>query len=487
MQQFRWLLSAAASNAQQLMTSQAFHAQVMQHLRLPLSAAADNAQQLMTSQALQSLLGPLSTGSAAGLDASALIRSLASNGGLQTSPLSGSNVFRPNLLGSGLASVPPVQSGFPQSSVTLHPLQAGQGSSSFRPGFIPSSTPASLGTPPQSLAADLASQGLPAWWSSMASFPLGGASGAPPASMANPFGSSGALGDLGLGGDGATSFQSMLMPTGSAPPAASSKDATHTNGPVSVSSPLPAGLSAITAAELGLRDDDTDLQALLMPPEGMDPPAGPSTSSSQPQSGAPIMHSTAAPNGSNAAGPSSSSDPLQLADKAAPPLTAEELKFYGAMFSQGGGVPSVPLTSPIHASTNPLAQSLGRNTLVPMSALSAEEIRMMDMVASSTPRKAGSGTVLGVSDVLAASTGMDHRGPSTSAPATSAAAVSGPVPAAAADQNAVSHGHASQLNGPTAASAQKPAEGAQQGHEQQGTTASADSGQPEGSKAPAQT
>lgn len=443
----------------------------------------------MTSQALQSLLGPLSTGSAAGLDASALIRSLASNGGLQTSPLSGSNVFRPNLLGSGLASVPPVQSGFPQSSVTLHPLQAGQGGSSFRPSFIPSSTPASLGTPPQSLAADLASQGLPAWWSSMASFPLG-TSGAPPASMANPFGSSGALGDLGLGADGTTSFQSMLMPTGSAPPATSGKDAAQTNGPVSESSPLPAGLSAMTAAELGLRDDDTDLQALLMPSEGLDPPAGPSTSSSQPQSGAPLMHPSAVAS-SNAAGPSGSGDPLQLADKAAPPLTAEELKFYGAMFNQGAGVPSVPLTSPIHASTNPLAQSVGRNTLVPMSALSAEEIRMMDMVASTTPRKAGASSGIGVSEVLSASTGMDHRGPSTSAPATSAAAVGGSEPAAAADQNAAPHGnsagHTSQLNGPTASSAQMSVEGAQQGREQQATNAPAASGHQTGSKAATQT
>ncbi|KAK9833705.1 hypothetical protein WJX74_003257 [Apatococcus lobatus] len=432
-------------------------------------SAQDAAQQLMTSQALQSLLGPLSSGSAAGLDASALIRSLASNGGLQTSPLSGSNVFRPNPLGSGLGSGPPVQSGFPQSSVTLHPLQAGQGGSSFRPGFIPSSTPASLGTPPQSLATDLASQGLPAWWNSMASFPLG-TSGAPPASMSNPFGPGSALGDLGLGGEGGNTFQSMLMPSGSMPSATAGKDTAQTNGPVSVSSPLPAGLSAITAAELGLRDDDTELQALLMPSEGLDPPTAPSISSSQPQSGPPLTSSSAAPTPA-AAGPSSSSDPLQMGDKAAPPLTPEELKFYGAMFNHGGGVPSIPLTSPIHASTNPLAQSLGRNTLVPMSALSAEEIRMMDMVASTTPSKAGASSGLGVSEVLAASAGPEHRSSSTSAPATSAAGAEGSAgTAGVADQNADLHSNtaetSAQPNGPTSSLAQKPADASEQGQEQ---------------------
>ncbi|KAK9864243.1 hypothetical protein WJX84_008802 [Apatococcus fuscideae] len=291
---------------------------------------------------------------------------------------------------------------------------ANQGVGTFRPAFIPSSTPTQLGTPPQSLAADLASQGLPAWWGSMASFPMG-SSGAPAAAGGNPFSAAGGMSDLSMP-DASASFQSMLMPMGNQAGAGPSKqDAAHTNGPNGPPSPLAPGLAPINGGELGMRDDDPDLQALLMPAEGLTPLGGPSgnapsTSASLPQNGPEATHSAAAPTSAGAAGLAGSSDPAQLPDKGAAGLTPEELKFYGDMFNQPGGVPSIPLTSPIHAglaSSNPLAQPTGRNTLVPMSALSAEEIRMMDLVAGSTPRKAGS-SGLGVE---ARSKAGDGQGP----------------------------------------------------------------------------
>ena len=361
---------------------------------------------LLSSQALQSLLGPLTTGSASGLDASALIRTLATNGGLQSSPLSGASVFRPNPLGTGLGSAS-TQSGFPSSAGSLHPLQGSQAGGNLRPGLLPSASAslgnASLSNASQSLAADLASQGLPGWWGNMSSFPLG-TSGAPSALTGNPFTSGAAgLGDLGLGTDGTDTFQSMLMPTGSQPPAAGSKDAAQPNGPDSASSPLPHGMVNMTAAELGIRDDDTDLQALLMPSEAAGSLPGPNGTAAAPSTSQhPSTHTAAAP-ASDADVPANAGDPLQPTDKAGASLTPEELKFYGEMFNQPGGVPSISLTSPIHAgSCKPISQPTGRNTLVPMSALSAEEIRMMDLVASTTPHNASS-SGMGVSDVLTAS------------------------------------------------------------------------------------
>lgn len=441
-----------------------------------------DAAQLLSNQALQSLLGPLAAGNAAGLDASALIRTLASNGGLQGSSLAASNIFRPNPLASGLGSGPPPQSGFPQSGVTLHPLQANQGVGTFRPAFIPSSTPTQLGTPPQSLAADLASQGLPAWWGSMASFPMG-SSGAPAAAGGNPFSAAGGMGDLSMP-DASASFQSMLMPMGNQAGAGPSKqDAAHTNGPNGPPSPLAPGLAPINGGELGMRDDDPDLQALLMPAEGLTPLGGPSgnapsTSASLPQNGPEATHSAAAPTSAGAAGLAGSSDPAQLPDKGAAGLTPEELKFYGDMFNQPGGVPSIPLTSPIHAglaSSNPLAQPTGRNTLVPMSALSAEEIRMMDLVAGSTPRKAGS-SGLGVGEVMSGGEAPVSQAPAAAAGTSGAAsdpnaAQQGPDAAAGtAPQPAEADGNpAAQLNGPSGPAEARSKAGDGQGPQPEGT------------------
>ena len=291
----------------------------------------------------------------------------------------------------------------------------------------------------------MASQGLPGWWGNMSGFPLG-ASSTSAALPGNAINSGGAgLADLGMGTEGADTFQSMLMPTASQPPATASKDPTQTNGPLHASSPLPHGLVNMTAAELGIRDDDTDLQALLMPSEAVGSLASPSSTNQHPST-----HSAAAP-ASDSGMPVSSSDPPQPTDKGGAPLTPEELKFYGEMFNQPGGVPSISLTSPIHAgglvSSTPLSQPTGRNTLVPMSALSAEEIRMMDLVASNTPHNPGS-SGMGVSEVLAASAAPEAQGGLTKQQPAGASRHAGQDGSA---HNNADNAAAQHLNGPAAA------------------------------------